>query len=303
MKKLLISTLIIASVSSVSFADTTKTIQKNFDAIYINEEKNRKLDVITYHNTNFINVGVLSRELGLNVSFEKPTVTIKDNEGNVVKINVSDVNIRKNDKIYLMYDEPFIKNDRVYVPLRTVCEIFGYTVDYYNNLNYERAIKINTTKTQTTVSSDKLEYNLSKDKRFGVSSVKGVYVVPEESSEGYYYSKIFLKDFKTGIHYKLGHTIGSERHIFTNDNKLIFRKISDVDVNSPYYKNEMIILNLNDMKKLDKLSYKEVKFNENNNTLYYTSDYKKYISYNLTNLSKNEITKLEYEKVNETNWL
>lgn len=111
MKKLLISTLIIASVSSVSFADTTKTIQKNFDAIYINEEKNRKLDLITYHNTNFINVGVLSRELGLNVSFEKPTVTIKDNEGNVVKINVSDVNIRKNDKIHLMYDEPFIKND------------------------------------------------------------------------------------------------------------------------------------------------------------------------------------------------
>lgn len=127
--------------------------------------------------------------------------------------------------------------------------------------------------------------------------------MPEESSEGYYYSKIFLKDFKTGIHYKLGHTIGSERHIFTNDNKLIFRKISDVDVNSPYYKNEMIILNLNDMKKLDKLSYKEVKFNENNNTLYYTSDYKKYISYNLTTLSKNEITKLEYENIKYTNSL
>lgn len=304
MKKVLISTLIIASIYQVSFADSKNNeyLQKNFDVIYINEEKNRKLDVITHHNTNFINAGVLSRELGLNVTWQSPTVTINDNEGNTVKINVGDVNIRKNDKTYLMYDAPFIKNDRIYVPLRSVCEIFGYNVEYYNNLNYERAIKINTTKTQTTVSSDNLEYDLSKDKRFGISSVQGVYIVPEESSEGHRYSKVFLKDFKTNTYYKLGHTIGSERHIFTNDNKLILRKLSDVDINSHYYKQELIIINLNDIKTLDKISYKEMKFSENNNTLYFTNDYKKYVSYNLTNLSKKEITKSEYEKIDAIKW-
>ena len=169
MKKILISTLILASISFTNlFANEITNQYKNFSDIYINDEKNPKLDIITYHDTNFINAGVLSRELGLNVEWKSPTFTIADNENNVVKVNVGDINIRKNGKTHLMYDDPFIKNDRIYVPLRMICEIFGYTVDFGFG---DKTIKINTNSKDTTISSDKLEYDLSPNKRFGITYI------------------------------------------------------------------------------------------------------------------------------------
>lgn len=296
MKKILIPTLILAGISFTNlYANETTNQYKNFSDIYINNERNNKLDVITYHNTNFINAGVLSREIGLNVEWKSPTVTITDNKNNVVKVNVGDVNIRKNDKIHLMYDAPFIKNDRIYVPLRTVCEIFGYTVDF-NTSN--KTIKIDTNSKDMTISSDKLEYDLSPNKRFGVSSVKGVYVVPEESPESYYYSKIFLKDFKTGTNYKLGNTIASLKYAWTNDNKLIFIKMSHTDITSHYYTKEIFVLNPNNMNFIeDGLEVKTARYDKKTNTLYYSNDYKKYIAYNLNDYSKKEITKEYYENI------
>lgn len=303
MKKILIPTLILASISFTNlYANETTNQYKNFSDIYINNEKNNKLDVITYHNTNFINAGVLSREIGLNVEWKSPTVTITDNKNNVVKVNVGDVNIRKNDKIHLMYDAPFIKNDRIYVPLRMTCEIFGYTVDFDV---LDKIIKIDTNSKDMTISSDKLEYDLSPNKRFGIAYITSNYISEKESPYPAVYSKTFLKDFKTGIHYKFDDSVLKTKYIWTNDNKLILLKrihqgfYSDGEtVNKLPYRNEVSIIEPENMKFIDtKLKIKTSKYDKNTNIFYYSSDYKKYIAYNLNDYSKKEITKEQFEQI------
>lgn len=181
--------------------DISNNSNKNFRYIYINNQSNAKLDVITFENTNFINAGVLSRELGLDVKWENSTATITDKNKNVVEVKLKDVNINKNNKNYLMYDTPFIKNDRIYVPLRFVSEIFGYSVDYDNT---KKSINIDTTTNNKIISSESLKFEKLNDKyEFGY--VYGIY--PNQKGENVKHLKMFLKDLENKKYHKIGTSV------------------------------------------------------------------------------------------------
>ena len=303
-KKIIISTILFISLGNTSFSNGFyENYRKNYDKIILNTIENKNLDIITYHNTNFINVGVLSREMGLNVSFEKPTVTIKDDK-NFIKISVGDVNLIKNDKIHLMYDEPFIKNDRVYVPLRTVCEVLGYTVDYKKTDTGYRTITINTSANNEVIGSDSLlKFDLSPSKRFGIASnqTNEQYISENESPYPNMYVKRYLKDFKTGLSYKLEDSLIGERHIFTKDDKLILFKKTDGGIKYPnlsQMKTEFLVLNPSSMKIIqEKVKIKTAKYDEENDILYYLDEQSNYIKYDLKTLYKTKINKQIYEDI------
>lgn len=304
-KKIVISTMLLVSLCNISFSNAFyENYRKNYDKIILNTTENKNIDIITYHNTGFINLGVLSREMGLNVDFKSPTVTIDDKKGNIIKINIGDINLRKNDKIHLMSDAPFIRNDRVYVPLRTVCEVLGYSVDYKKTDTGYRTITINTNANNTTVGSDNLlKFDLSPSKNFGMANVQTneQYISENESPYPNMYVKRYLKNFKTGLTYKLEDSLIGERHIFTKDDKLILFKKSDGGIKYPtlsQMKTEFSVLNPNNMEIIqEKVKIKTAKYDEENDILYYLDESNNYIKYDLKTLSKTKINKQTYENI------
>lgn len=74
-------------------------------------------------------IGVISRELDLDVEWNNPSVEISNNVEHV-KFNIDDINAYKDKEIFFMREAPFLYENRVYVPLRAVSELFGYSVKF-----------------------------------------------------------------------------------------------------------------------------------------------------------------------------
>ena len=115
-----------------------------------------------------------------------------------------------------------------------------------------------------------------------------------------------MKDFKTGIHYKFDDSVLKTKYIWTNDNKLIllkrihqgFKYSNGEIVDQLPYRNEVSIIEPENMNFIEtKLKIKTSKYDQETNNFYYSSDYKKYIAYNLNDYSKKEITKEQFKKI------
>ncbi len=209
------------------------TLQKNqnsltgsgvFYYIYINDKK-ISLDTPpeNYRGSTYVPVSFIAKELGFDVSWTSPYITIKDKETTIV-LEVGSNAYTKNGVTYYTQYQPYISNGRTFVPLRFISNIFGYAVDYkeeyivgQNRIN--RIITIDTTKQVTPDNSfvtDNSSFILSPSKKYG-------YKNGGSSGE----MIIFVKNMETGAFKEVYHTVASEYSAWLYNDKLLLRGTYD----------------------------------------------------------------------------
>ncbi len=158
----------------------------------------KKLDMETapqnYRNSLYVPLSFITKELGATVNWTSPNVTIKQGDINLV-LTINSNAYTLNGKTYYTQYRPIILNNRTYVPIRFLSNIFGYTVHYEN---VGQVLKIDTTK-KTTVDNSFIDDN-------------STFTLSPNGEYGYKYegkATVYFKNMKTGefkeIYYCTGH--------------------------------------------------------------------------------------------------
>lgn len=83
------------------------------------------------NNRTMVPLRVISENLGANVSWSNSKVTLTKSNMKVI-LNLNSSTAEKNGKKILLDVKPYIKNNRIIVPLRFIAETFGCNVNYSN---------------------------------------------------------------------------------------------------------------------------------------------------------------------------
>lgn len=304
MRKLKIS--VITALSFVVF--TSQSFANNFSSIKVNNEEKQNLDIVTINNVNMINAGVFARELDLNVKWNNidKLVTIVTDENEIVTSLLGDINIKKENKNSLMYEPAFIKDDRIYIPLRNTCEVLGYSVDYKES---DKSINIYKNENMNSMSTDYLEYIMNDNEKYGITSIKGVYTpsVDEEYAVEAYYSRVYLKDFTENKYYDLGRCLGNNKATFVNNNQVLsfdsLQYIHDDGVNvNCYNKHTFNLFDLETKENVFTDKAKYLKLSEDKDIIYYVND-DGYMKLDVNLHEKTKITSNEYNNVENAIYL
>ncbi|MFD0716414.1 stalk domain-containing protein [Paenibacillus sp. GCM10027626] len=83
------------------------------------------------NNRTMVPLRVISENLGANVSWSNSEVTLTKGDMEVI-LNLNSTTAKKNGEKITLDVKPYVKNNRVIVPLRFIAETFGCKVDYSN---------------------------------------------------------------------------------------------------------------------------------------------------------------------------
>jgi anthranilate/para-aminobenzoate synthase component I len=83
------------------------------------------------NNRTMVPLRVISENLGANVDWSNSKVTLTKSNMKVI-LNLNSITAEKNGKKILLDVKPYIKNNRIIVPLRFIAETFGCHVNYSN---------------------------------------------------------------------------------------------------------------------------------------------------------------------------
>ncbi|NDI35781.1 stalk domain-containing protein [Chengkuizengella sediminis] len=83
------------------------------------------------NNRTMVPLRVISENLGANVDWSNSEVTFTKSNIKVI-LNLNSITEEKNGEKILLEIEPYIKNNRIFVPLRFISETFGCDVNYSN---------------------------------------------------------------------------------------------------------------------------------------------------------------------------
>lgn len=244
--------------------------------LYLNGVKLGGADPISLRNTTFVPIGVISRELDLDVEWNNPSVEISNNVEHV-KFNIDDINAYKGKEIFFMREAPFLYENRVYVPLRAVSELFGYSVKFSDT---DKSIDIRTDIITPPVKEEKIEFERSPNLNWGIWNEINFY-------NNHQYKSLYLRDFSTGKSYKLNTTHGFETHHWTPQNKIIFSGLNAQDEGFVH------IFDPEQMKTIETISTRIYDYDFNMNKLYYYKN-NTYIAYDLDKSTRKEISRDEY---------
>ncbi len=217
----------VSTITESTF-NTLKTNQNNltgagtFYYFYIDDRK-LTLDPPpeNYRGSTYVPVSFISKELGFDVSWVSPFITIKDKNTTIV-LEVGSNAYTKNGVTYYTQYQPYISNGRTYVPLRFISNLFGYEVSFnesYSHANDQsrttRTIKVNTTKKVTPNNSfvdDNSTFILSPSKKYGYKDggTNGVMI-------------IYVKNIQTGEFKEVYQTSAAKFSAWLYNDKLLLR--------------------------------------------------------------------------------
>ncbi len=178
-----------------------------------------------HRGSTYVPVSFISKELGFDVSWTSPYITIKDDNTTIV-LEVGSNAYTKNGVTYYTQYQPYISNGRTYVPLRFISNLFGYAVGYSETsttVNNQRrtthTITIDTTKQVIPDNSfvdDNSTFILSPSKKYGYKNggASGEMI-------------IYVKNMQTGEFKEVYHTVASEYSAWLYNDKLLLRGTYD----------------------------------------------------------------------------
>lgn len=267
-KRLLVFTIMLMSLKMNIFAGEVN--------LYLNGVKLEGSTPMSVRNTTFVPIGVISRELDLGVEWKSPSVEIS-NQIESIKFNVDDINAYKGDEVFFMREAPFIHENRVYVPLRAVSELFGYSVNFYDT---DKRIDVRTDIINTPIENENINFEISPDLNWGIWNEINFYNNEQ-------YTSLYLRDFSTGKSYKLNTTHAFETHHWTPQNRIIFSGINAQDEGVVY------IFDPVSMNIVESINTRVYDYSFEDNKLYYYRN-NSYTAYDLDTGTRKEISRDKY---------
>ena len=127
MKQILLGILImfVFAVSSSPAHAAVKNIQIKIDGVVISSDVGAEVR----NDRTMVPLRVISENLGVKVNGTNSEITLTKNNIQV-KIKLNSGTVTKNGESSLMDVKPYIKNNRIMVPLRFLSEMFGWQVDF-----------------------------------------------------------------------------------------------------------------------------------------------------------------------------
>ena len=257
------------------------TLFANEVNLYVDGVKLEGGTPISLRNTTFIPIGILARELDLRVEWNNPCVEISNNI-ECIQFNLDDVNAYKDQEIFFLREAPFLHEDRVYVPLRAVSELFGYSVKFFDA---DKRIEVQTDLVVPPVKNEKIEFEMSPDGKWGIWSEINFY-------NNHQYKSLYLRSFTTGKSYKLHTTHGFYTAHWTPESKIIFSGLNEED------KAFVHLFDPEQMKIIESIQTRVYDYDKHTNILYYYHN-NQYIAYDLNKRVQTEISRDEYIRATE----
>ncbi len=167
----------------------------------------------------YVPVSFIAKELGFEVTWSNPYITIK-NANNTVVLEVNSNAYTKNGVTYYTKYKPYIYNGRTLVPFRFISNLFGYAVTYSEENSYkinrkDVTVKIDTSKKVTPDNSfvdDNSTFILSPNKKYGYKN---------GGPNGSMF--IYVKNMETGEFKEVYSTSTSEYSAWLYNDKLLLR--------------------------------------------------------------------------------
>ena len=191
--------------------------------IYIEDEV-VKTDVAPElkRNITYVPISFIAEELGANVKWESPKVTI-EKDGIMLVCEIGNIQVIRNNETIQMIAEPYISNNRTMVPLRFVSDQLGCSVDY------DSANKVIHISAIGEDGSSKDDIPIIKDEDFVVAP-NGLWGVKKEqiyNKEGKEYM-IYLIDMRTGNIKEIYSTRAFSRVEWLNDSRVLLSGTKDL---------------------------------------------------------------------------
>lgn len=118
--------LIVMMISSPTYA-AKGSIQIKVDGVSIASDVNPEKK----NNRIMVPLRVISENLGANIQWSNSKVTLTKNDM-IVNLTLNSYTAIKNGKEVLLDVKPYLKNDRIFVPIRFLAETFGAGVEFSN---------------------------------------------------------------------------------------------------------------------------------------------------------------------------
>ncbi len=175
-----------------------------------------------YLNTMYVPLSFVYNDLGCEVVFQDPTITMTKGDDTLVLTLDSNEYVLNDETSYSEYMPTTILN-QPYVPLRLVSTLFGYDLVSYEASNRICLYSNQNPTLNTSFTDDNSSYTLSPNNKYGYKLQS-----PDNSTRG----SVYLKNMETG---KLKKIYYSSRHLtmyWTDENKLIlsgYERANEVD--------------------------------------------------------------------------
>lgn len=129
MKKVFIALFLAVILMSTPVPTYAANIQINIDGVVITSDVNPEIR----HNRTMVPLRVISENLGATIHWSGSEVTLTKNDMQIVLKPQSNTAM-KNGKMLLLDVKPYVKKDRLFVPLRFLAETFDCKVNYENSI-------------------------------------------------------------------------------------------------------------------------------------------------------------------------
>lgn len=128
MKKVVLSVIFLALILILTSKPTyAANSQIKVDGVVIASD----VDAEIRNNRTMVPLRVISENLGAQVNWSNSDVTLTKNDTQII-LKLNSNTVMKNDKTVLLDVKPYIKNNRILVPVRFIAETFGCNVTYRN---------------------------------------------------------------------------------------------------------------------------------------------------------------------------
>lgn len=119
--------LIVIMISSPTYAAVKGSIQIKIDGVPIASDVNPEKK----NNRIMVPLRVIGENLGANIKWANSKVTLTKNDM-IVNLTLNSHTAVKDGKEVMLDVKPYLKNDRIFVPIRFLAETFGAAVDFSN---------------------------------------------------------------------------------------------------------------------------------------------------------------------------